>query len=187
MAVQLLLVPLRIAGARIATTAVRANRDPKLKGNIDFAIETTEKQLKKKLGKFRSKLSTTIDKGVRQAGFQLLDIIRTKTAKGIDINSRKFAPYSSGYLKKLNREGKKTAVDLFYTGRMLGSLSPNKTIKKTGRHKVTLAFTNAQMRQRALYNQVLNEPKRVFFGFNRKTEKIINKSFQKFIKKELRI
>ena len=28
-----------------------------------------------------------IDKGVLQAGFQLLDIIRTKTAKGIDINS----------------------------------------------------------------------------------------------------
>jgi hypothetical protein len=27
----------------------------------------------------------------------------------------------------------------------------------------------------------------VFFGFNRRTEKIINKSFEKFIKKELRI
>ena len=35
--IQLLLVPLRAVGARIATTAVRANRDPKLKGNIDFA------------------------------------------------------------------------------------------------------------------------------------------------------
>ena len=173
-------------------------------------MKTNSKELSKKLGKFQSKLSRAIDKGVRQAGFQLLDIIRTKTAKGIDINSRKFAPYSSGYLKKLNREGKKTAVDLFYTGRMLGSLTPNQTIKKTGKHKVTLAFTNAEMRQRALYNQVLNEPKRVFFGFNRRkkalfnqvmmgsknrvffkfnrrTEKIINKSFEKFVKKELRI
>ena len=42
------------------------------------------------------------------------------------------------------------------------------------------------MRQRALYNQVLNEPKRKFFGFNKRTEKIINKSFEKFVKKELR-
>ena len=42
------------------------------------------------------------------------------------------------------------------------------------------------MRQRALYNQVLNEPNRKFFGFNKRTEKIINKSFEKFVNKELR-
>ena len=88
--------------------------------------------------------------------------------------------------KKLNREGKKTAVDLFYTGRMLGALTPNSTVKKTGKHKVTLAFSNSQMRQRALFNQVLNEPKREFFGFNNRTEKIINKTFNKFIEKELK-
>ena len=70
---------------------------------------------------------------------------------------------------------------------MLGSLTPNQTIKKTGKHQVTLSFSNAEMRQRALYNQVLNEPKRVFFGFNRRTEKIINKSFEKFMKKHIRI
>ena len=187
MAIQLLLVPLRIAGAMRMASALGGNRDPKLRGDIQLGMKTNSKELSKKLGKFQSKLSRAIDKGVRQAGFQLLDIIRTKTAKGIDINSRKFAPYSSGYIKKLNREGKKTAVDLFYTGRMLGSLTPNQTIKKTGKHKVNLAFTNAEMRQRALFNQVLNEPKRVFFGFNRRTEKIINKSFEKFVKKELRI
>ena len=190
MAIQLLLVPhltLRAAAGMRMASAVGGNRDPKLRGDIQLGMKTNSKELSKKLGKFQSKLSRAIDKGVRQAGFQLLDIIRTKTAKGIDINSRKFAPYSSGYIKKLNREGKKTAVDLFYTGRMLGSLTPNQTIKKTGKHKVTLAFTNAEMRQRALFNQVLNEPKRVFFGFNRRTEKIINKSFEKFVKKELRI
>ena len=186
MAIQLLLVPLRIAGGMRAASAVGGNRDPKLRGDIQLGMKTNSKELSKKLGKFQSKLSRAIDKGVRQAGFQLLDIIRTKTAKGIDINSRKFAPYSSGYIKKLNREGKKTAVDLFYTGRMLGSLTPNQTIKKTGKHKVTLAFTNAEMRQRALFNQVLNEPKRVFFGFNDRTEKIIQNTFNKFIKKQFR-
>ena len=154
---------------------------------LSVKIKTNSKHIEKRFQRLKSKFPSIIDKGILQAGFQLLDIIRTKTAKGIDINSRKFAPYSSGYIKKLNREGKKTAVDLFYTGRMLGSLTPNQTIKKTGKHKVTLAFTNAEMRQRALFNQVLNEPKRVFFGFNRRTEKIINKSFEKFVKKELRI
>ena len=154
---------------------------------VNLKIKDNTQQVRNNFKKLGRRLTKTIDKGVKQAGFQLLDIIRTKTKKGIDINSRKFAPYSSGYLKKLQREGKKTAVDLFYTGRMLGSLTPNQTIKKTGKHQVTLSFSNAEMRQRALYNQVLNEPKRVFYGFNRRTEKIINKSFEKFMKKHIRI
>jgi hypothetical protein len=41
------------------------------------------------------------------------------------------------------------------------------------------------MRQRALFNQVLNEPKREFFGFNDRTEKIISKHFNRFVEKEL--
>jgi len=154
---------------------------------LSVKIKTNSKHIEKRFQRLKSKFPSIIDKGILQAGFQLLDIIRTKTAKGIDINSRKFAPYSESYLKKLNREGKKTAVDLFYTGRMLGALTPSgKTVRKTGKHKITLGFSNAQMRQRALFNQVLNEPKRVFFGFNDRTEKIIQNTFNKFIKKQFR-
>ena len=154
---------------------------------LSVKIKTNSKHIEKRFQRLKSKFPSIIDKGILQAGFQLLDIIRTKTAKGIDINSRKFAPYSTSYLKKLNREGKKTAVDLFYTGRMLSALTPSgKTVRKTGKHKVSLGFSNAQMRQRALFNQVLNEPKRVFFGFNDRTEKIIQNTFNKFIKKQFR-
>ena len=154
---------------------------------LSVKIKTNSKHIEKRFKRLQSKFPKILDKGLLQAGFQLLDIIRTKTAKGIDINSRRFAPYSTSYLKKLNREGKKTAVDLFYTGRMLGALTPSgKTVRKTGKHKVSLGFSNAQMRQRALFNQVLNEPKRVFFGFNDRTEKIIQNTFNKFIKKQFR-
>ena len=154
---------------------------------LSVKIKTNSKHIEKRFKRLQSKFPKILDKGLLQAGFQLLDIIRTKTAKGIDINSRRFAPYSTSYLKKLNREGKKTAVDLFYTGRMLGALTPSgKTVRKTGKHKISLAFSNAQMRQRALFNQVLNEPKRVFFGFNKRTEDIISKTFNKFIAKEFR-
>ena len=153
---------------------------------LSVKIKTNSKHIEKRFQRLKSKFPSIIDKGILQAGFQLLDIIRTKTAKGIDINSRRFAPYSTSYLKKLNREGKKTAVDLFYTGRMLGALTPSgKTVRKTGKHKITLGFSNAQMRQRALFNQVLNEPKRVFFGFNDRTENIISKQFNRFIKQEI--
>ena len=153
---------------------------------VDLNIKTNSKQVQRKFKRFQSVLPRIIDKGLKQAGFQLLDIIRTKTQKGIDFRDRPFAPYSEGYLKKLNKEGKSTNVDLFYSGRMLGSLTPASTIKKSGRGKVTLAFSNSQMRQRALFNQVLGDPKREFFGFNNRTEKIISKQFNRFVQKELR-
>mgnify|MGYP001413210275 FL=1 len=153
---------------------------------ITLKIKDNSKQVSNKFKKFGSALPRIIDKGVKQAGFQLLDIIRTKTQKGIDFRDRPFAPYSEGYLKKLQREGKPTKVDLFYSGRMLGSLTPNSTIKKTGRNKVSLAFSNSQMMQRALFNQVLKDPKREFFGFNNRTENIIRKQFNRFVEKELR-
>jgi hypothetical protein len=153
---------------------------------VDVQIKSNAKEISQKFKKFESVLPRIIDKGLKQAGFQLLDIIRTKTQKGIDFRDRPFAPYSQGYLKKLNREGKSTNVDLFYSGRMLGSLTPDSTVKKSGKNKVSLAFSNSQMRQRALFNQVLNDPKREFFGFNDRTESIIQKSFNRFVEKELR-
>jgi len=152
---------------------------------INLNIKTNQKEIARKFKQFQSKIPRAIDKGLLQAGFQLVDIIRTKTAKGVDFKSRPFAPYSEGYLKQLQREGKKTNVDLFYSGRMLGALTPNRSVKKTGSNKVSIAFTNSQMIQRALFNQVLNEPKREFFGFDKKTEDIISRQFNKFVEKEL--
>ena len=152
---------------------------------VNLNIKTNSKQVSAKFKKFGAVLPRIIDKGVKQAGFQLVAIIREKTKKGIDIRSRRFAPYSEGYLKKLQRENKPTAVDLFYTGTMMGALTPS-MVKKTGRHKVTLAFSREEEIEKAFFNQVTNEPQREFFGFNTRTEKIINKSFEKFVKDELR-
>ena len=154
---------------------------------LDIKIKSNAKAIEKRFQRLQSKFPSIIDKGILQGGFQLLDIVRTKTAKGVDFRDRPFAPYSASYLKQLQREGKPTNVDLFNTGRMLSALTPsNRTIKKTGRNKVSISFSNAQMRQRALFNQVLNEPKREFFAFNNRTEKIINKQFNRFVEKELK-
>ena len=68
---------------------------------------------------------------------------------------------------------------------MLGALTPD-MVKKTGKYKVTLAFSRAEERDKALWNQVLGKPKREFFGFNDRTESIIQKSFNRFVEKELR-
>ena len=153
---------------------------------IVIKTKTNSREVIRKVNKFESALERAIDKGVKQAGFQLLNIIRTKTKKGIDFRDKPFAPYSEGYLKKLEKEGKETNVDLWYSGKMLGALTPDRAITKTGKHKITLGFARAEERDKALWNQVLNTPKREFFGFNNRTEKIINKTFNRFIEKELK-
>ena len=153
---------------------------------LSVKIKNNSKAIEKRFKRLEKKFPKLIDKGILQGGFQLLDIIRTKTQKGIDFRDRKFAPYSDSYLKKLEREGKRTNVDLFDTGRMLGALTPSpRSVKKSGKNKITVGFSNSQMIQRALFNQVLNEPKREFFGFNDRTEKIIRKQFNRFIKQQI--
>ena len=152
---------------------------------VDLKIKSNSKQVSKKFKKFQSVLPRIIDKGVKQAGFQLVAIIREKTKKGIDFRDRPFAPYSDGYLKRLQKEGRSTKVDLHYDGGMVGALTPS-MVKKTGKHKVSLGFARADERDKALFNQVLNDPKREFFGFNNRTEKIISKQFNRFVEKELR-
>ena len=152
---------------------------------VSLNIKTNSKELSQKFKTVQSLLPRIIDRGVKQAGFQLVDIIRTKTQKGIDFRGKPFAPYSEGYIKHLEKKGYPTRVDLWYSGKMLGALTPD-MVKKTGRHKVTLAFTRAEERDKALWNQVLGKPKREFFGFNSRTKNIIQKSFNVFVEKELR-
>jgi hypothetical protein len=154
---------------------------------LDLKIKTNSEAIKKRFNRIERKFPSIIDKGILQAGFQLLDIIRTKTAKGIDFRNVPFATYSESYRKQLQREGKPLKVDLFYSGRMLGALTPSpRTVRKTGKNKISVGFSNSQMKQRALFNQVLNTPKREFFGFNDRTEKIISKQFNRFIAKEFK-
>ena len=154
---------------------------------LELKIKTNADFIQKRYKRIQRKFTSIIQKGILQAGFQLLDIIRTKTQKGIDFRGRPFLPYSEGYLKKLQREGKATRVDLFYTGRMLGALTPSgRTIRKTGTNKISINFSNSQMLQRAVFNQVLGKNKREFFGFNNKTANIIRKQFNRFVDKEFR-
>ena len=152
---------------------------------ISAKIKTNSNKIRKKFRQLGSAIPRIIDKGLKQAGFQLIDIIRTKTQKGKDFNDRKFAPYSDSYLKRLQSEGRPTAVDLIYDNGMMGALTPS-MVKKTGKHKISIAFSRKEEIDKAFFNQVTNEPKREFFGFNKRTEKIISKQFNNFVFKELR-
>ena len=151
---------------------------------INIRFNDNSKQVQRNIKRFQNKFPRIVEKGIKQAGFQLLEFIKTKTKKGQRFDTGRFASYSASYLKQLQREGKPTKVDLFYTGRMLGSLTPSSSVKKTGKNKISLGFSNSEMAQRALFVQVLNKPERPFFGFNARTEQAIKKAFNRFVKKE---
>ena len=151
---------------------------------INIRFNDNSKQVQRNIKRFQNKFPRIVEKGIKQAGFQLLEFIKTKTKKGQRFDTGRFASYSASYLKQLQREGKPTKVDLFYTGRMLGSLTPSSTVKKTGKNKISLGFSNSEMAQRALFVQVLNKPERPFFGFNARTEQAIKKAFNRFVKQQ---
>ena len=149
---------------------------------VDVRIKSNVKSIQKNFDKFFNRFPSITRKGLARASFRLQSIIKELTSKEQDFRRRRFAPYSEQYLKRLEKEGKSQKVDLFFTGRMLGSI----TGKVKSSRKATVFFNNAEMRQRALFNQVLNEPKREFFGFDKRTEKLIKKEFVQFMEKEIR-
>ena len=149
---------------------------------VDVRIKSNVKTIQKNFDKFFNRFPSITRKGLAKASFRLQSIIKELTSKEQDFRRRRFAPYSDQYLKRLQKEGKSQKVDLFFTGRMLGSI----TGKVKSSRKATVFFNNAEMRQRALFNQVLNEPKREFFGFDNRTEKLIKKEFVQFMEKEIR-
>ena len=149
---------------------------------VSLQVKSNAKQVQQRFDKFFKKFPNLTKKGLAQASFRLQSIIKELTQKGQDFNRRKFAPYSEQYLKRLQREGKPQNVDLIYTGRMLGSI----TGKVKSKSKAVVFFNRGEMRTRALFNQVLNNPKREFFGFDKRTEKIIKNQFVKFMEKEIK-
>lgn len=147
-----------------------------------ITLKSNVKSIQKRLNDVFRKFPNITRKGLGQAGFQLIDIIRTLTSKEQNFRRKKFAPYSDSYLEQLQKEGKPTAVDLFYSGDMLGSL----TTKVHSSRKASVFFNRSAEAKKAVFNQVIGNPKREFFGFDKRTEKIIQQSFIKFVEKEIR-
>jgi hypothetical protein len=77
----------------------------------------------------------------------------------------------------------KTIVNLQDTNTMLQSIS-NRVINK---NKSQVYFKSQTEAKKAYWHQTGqgNLPVREFFGFNNKTERVIQKSFEKFLKKQI--
>ena len=154
-------------------------------------VKTNVKYVQKNIRNFQKRFPNEIKRTLLKSGFLLLTIIKELTKKGLSYKRSKFPKYSEGYEKWKSKYSKSRAsnvVDLMLTGRMMQSLTPNSTVKAKGKNRVELKFSNSEMRERAFRIQTGqgNQPKRPFFGFDKRTEKKINKEFEKEIGKRMK-
>jgi phage gpG-like protein len=153
-------------------------------------VKTNVKYVQKNIRNFQKRFPNEIKRTLLKSGFLLLTIIKELTKKGKSFKRSKFPKYSKGY-EKWKREYSKSrasnVVDLMLTGRMMQSLTPDSTVKAKGKNRVELKFSNEDMRDRAFRIQTgVGQPIRPFFGFDKRTEKKINKEFEKEIGKRMK-
>ena len=136
--------------------------------------------VRKRFNKFFKRFPNIVTRGLEQAGVQLKTIIDTRTDKGLDINRKRFVGYSPSYAE----EKGKTIVNLQDTNRMLQSIDS----KKRNKNQVQIYFRSQAQAKKALWHQqgMGKLPVRKFFGYDKRTEKVIRDTFEKFIKKQIK-
>jgi len=146
--------------------------------SIHFATNT--KKIQKKFNRFLVRFPKITKMGLEQAGEQLRRIIEENTTKGKKFSGGKFVAYSPEYSALKG----KTTVDLQDSNRMLQSMKS----RVVNRSKAQVYFNDMGMGKRAFFHQTGqgNLPERPFFGFNKKVENVIKKSFENLVRKEMR-
>jgi len=150
-------------------------------------VKTNVKYVQKNIRNFQKRFPNEIKRTLLKSGFLLLTIIKELTKKGLKFNRGKFDKYNEDYAKWKTKYVGTSIVNLMLTGRMMQSLTPNSTVKAKGKNRVELKFSNSEMRERAFRIQTgVGQPIRPFFGFDKRTEKKINKEFEKEIGKRMK-
>jgi hypothetical protein len=147
---------------------------------LDLKVTSNVRKVQARYVKFLNRFPRIIQKGLDQAGEQLKTIIIKRTEQGKDVKMKDFTAYSPAYA---DLKGKIT-VDLSDTNRMLQSISS----RMVGRNKSRIFFRSPREATKAFFHQTGagNLPIRKFFGYSKKTEKVIQDTFEKFVKKEIR-
>jgi len=147
---------------------------------LDLKVTSNVKKVQARYVKFLHRFPRIIQQGLDQAGEQLKTIIVKRTESGRDQDGRRFQGYSQAYA---DLKGK-TTVDLEDTNKMLQSISS----KVVSRNRAQIFFRSSREATKGLFHQkgMGNLPERKFFGFNKKTEKVIQRTYENFLKKEIK-
>ena len=154
---------------------------------VAVQVKTNSKELQRNIRLFQKRFPNEIKRTLLKTGFLLLTIIKDLTKKGKSFTRAKFPKYNESYAAWKTKHVKSNIVDLMLSGSMMQSLTPDSTVKAKGKNRVELKFSNEDMRDRAFRIQTgVGQPIRPFFGFDKRTEKKINKEFEKEIGKRMK-
>ena len=147
---------------------------------LELKVTSNVKKVQARYVKFLHRFPRIIQQGLDQAGEQLKTIIVKRTESGRDQDGERFEDYSPAYSEL---KGKIT-VDLEDTNKMLQSISS----KVVSRNRAQIFFRSTREATKGLFHQkgMGNLPERKFFGFNKKTEKVIQRTYENFLKKEIK-
>ena len=148
---------------------------------LSARITTNLPLVRKRFDKLFRKFPKILKTGLELSGLELREIILAKTEKGKNLWNKPFPAYSKSYSKAKG----KTTVDLYDKGNML----PNFTSKVLSNKKAQLFFRNKKQADKAKWHHygMGKLPKRPFFGYSKKTEKVIRNEFEKFMKRHIKL
>ena len=140
---------------------------------MQFSIKTNAKKIEKALKQKGKDVGKSMKRALSITAQEGINIIEARTEDGVGYKGGAFKGYSAKYAKFRRDKGRGKNVDLQFSGRMLGSMT-----SKADRKKATIFFTRAEEAKKA----AMNDKTRPFFGFNRKEEKQLAKTFFRNIK-----
>ena len=140
---------------------------------MQFSIKTNAKKIEKALKQKGKDVGKSMKRALSITAQEGINIIEARTEDGVGYKGGAFKGYSAKYAKFRRDKGRGKNVDLQFSGRMLGSMT-----SKADSKKATIFFTRAEEAKKA----AMNDKTRPFFGFNRKEEKQLAKTFFRNIK-----
>lgn len=106
---------------------------------------------------------------------QIRDMI-ARTLAGFAITGRRFKEYSAAYKQYKQDKGRSGNPDLYFTGRMLGSMAS--VVNQVGLNTILKIFPRADEGNKIIWNE---ENGRRFFGFSKTEQTAIRKQLNSFI------
>jgi hypothetical protein len=147
---------------------------------LDIKITSNVKKVQARYIKFLNKFPSIVKMGLEQAGVNLKTAILERTDRGLDMNRKPFIGYSPSYVALKG----KSRVDLQDTNMMLQSIDS----RVVSKNKAQVYFRSGREAMKAFWHQTGQGklPKRKFFGFDKKLEKVIQRNYENLLKQQIR-
>lgn len=140
---------------------------------MQIKIDTNVKDVARRIGKKGKELSDSVKYALSRTALKGKDIIQDRMTAGKAIKGGNFKKYDSVYSAFRSSKGRGTKPDLQFTGQMMSSMSAVSTSRYA-----EIYFTRATESKKA----AMNDKKRPFFGFSRKEQKTLGKTFERYLK-----